>query len=167
MTLNRWIMAAAGIAFVLPAYAGQKENPAPRAPAAVGGPETVIYRVSGVRDNGDPDGTGVATSFHCTNLSTVDETLRIVVRDDDSTIVANDAFTLTPFRTWTASTHFTNVYAEDASLATGNVNQGMGSIAATTLNMVCSVVTVNAASANISGVSLHLVRLSPIPGSQE
>src|SRR5262249_39929881 len=70
MKAIHWIIAAAALAFVLPAEAD----------AAVGDPEMVIYRFPGVADNGGGAGVGVATVFHCTNFSGVQETLRIVTR---------------------------------------------------------------------------------------
>jgi hypothetical protein len=65
-----WIIAAAALALVQPTPAS----------AAAGGPEVIIYRFPGVRDDGGPSSIGVATVFHCTNFSGVPETIRFVTR---------------------------------------------------------------------------------------
>src|SRR5262249_19517505 len=60
----RHLIAVAAVAFALPAQAG------------INDPEVLIYRVSGVIDNG-----GFGTTVFCTNFSGVDERIRIAVRD--------------------------------------------------------------------------------------
>ena len=93
MIALRWIIAVAAIALALPAH------------GAVGDAEQILYRVSGVRDNGGADNTGVATSFHCTNFSGVFETIRFVIRGANATVLANTALGLNHLETGTMSTH--------------------------------------------------------------
>jgi hypothetical protein len=140
--------------------------PVPPARAALGDAEVIIYRFPGVRDNGGADNTGVTTSFHCTNFSGVPETIRIVVRDFDGTLKANVPFVVIHLATLTASTHSATLYS-DAVLTTGVVAQGTAAIAATSINVICTAVTLDAASASPNGFALRGIRFSPVPGSQE
>lgn len=139
---------------------------APPARTALNDPEVIIYRFPGVRDNGGADNAGVATSFHCTNFSGVPENVRIVVRDFDGTLKGNMAFAVTHLSTLTVSTHPTALYS-DAQLASGNVAQGTAAIAATSINVICTAVTLDAASASPNGFALRGIRFNPVPGSQE
>ena len=158
--------AVAILSAILPAQAQDKPRQA-NAPFAITSPLKTIYRVSGLRDNGGGAELGVAASFHCTNFSAVPERIKFLIRDDDSTVRANVNFDLTAFRTWTASTHFTGVFAEDASLATGILNQGSAIIQSTSPNVHCSAMIVDAAAAVPEGIALHMVRFNPATGSQE
>jgi hypothetical protein len=148
-------LAIATLAFALPVQ------------AHVGDAEIVLYRVSGVYDSGGADNTGVATTFFCTNVSGVPETIRFVVRSAGGSLVVNVAFTINHLQTLTVSTHFTVRFGEDASLATGGVNGGTAAIAATSQHMTCSAMIVDAAAAVPQGIALHLLRYNPIPGTEE
>jgi hypothetical protein len=170
MKILGWIVALAAIAFALPVHAQDRVHQGTGAipPAAVGGPLALTYVISGVRDNGGSLNTGVATSFHCTNTNTVSEQIQIVVRKFDGTITSNNTFTLTSARTHTASTHGTVAFNEDAFLSEGIViDQGMAFIFATSQFVFCSAMITDASTAGPVGVSLHMVRFSPLSGTQE
>jgi hypothetical protein len=140
----------------------------PAMPRLAGGDELILYRFPGVRDNGGPNFDGVATSFHCTNFSGVDETLRFVLRNKDGTVWANFAATVPHLLTYTVSTHNTGAFLEDAFLSPGVlINQGTVAIAATSTSIVCTAMIVDASAANPIGVSLRGIRFNPAPGSQE
>jgi hypothetical protein len=154
MKAIHWIIGAAAFASVQPAQAG------------VNSPEVIIYRVSGVRDDGGPSFTGVATVFHCTNFSGVDESIRIVIRNAAAAIVVNSGSGILPhLNTVTFMTHGNRAYG-GANLVTGVV-QGSAAIAATSVNVVCTAMTIDASLGNPVGVPLHMVRFNPIPASQE
>jgi hypothetical protein len=160
------------IALVLPAQAQNRTRataPSAAAPAAVGDAEIVIYRFPGVLDDGGSANQGLATVFHCTNYSGVTETLRIVVRDFDNTLVGNVAVLIEHLVTKTLATHPTTVYIEDEVLLPVGVavQQGTAAIAATSKDIVCTAMTVDAASASPVGISLHPVRFNPASGTQE
>jgi hypothetical protein len=142
--------------------------PAQPAQAAVGDPELILYRFSGVKDDGGGSFTGVATSFHCTNFSGVMETIRIVVRHNNSNLVANIALDIPHLRTFTMSTHVTSLYVsgELGVLNTGFVH-GTAAIAATSTSITCTAMTVDAASTKPAGIALRGIRFNPAPGSQE
>jgi len=150
------VIAAAAIAAGLSAPAS----------AATTDPEIVIYRFPGVRDNGGAQNTGVATAFHCTNFSGALEQVRFVTRLTDSTLVSNQTLFVGHLQTPTAMTHLTAAYL-GANLATGPVVQGTTAISATSINIICTAMTIDASTAAPLGVALRGIRFSPIPGSQE
>ena len=121
------IITAAALACVLPAAAN----------AATTDPEVILYRFSGVLDNGGGIGAGVATAFHCSNFSGVPETVRIVVRDSNAGQAANTAFGINHLQTKTFTTHAVTLYAQ-ITLGTGVVLQGTAAIAATSTSIVCT-----------------------------
>ena len=117
-------------------------------------------------DDGGQTNVGVATTFHCTNFSGVVENLRIVIRDAQGTLKTNNLLGLNHLNTLSISTHNTLLYNE-VGLNTGAVTQGTAAIAATTTNIICTAVTVEAASSSPIGLALRGIRFSPAPGSQE
>ena len=148
----RSMIAVAALAFTMPAQAAQ------------GDPEIIIYRVSGVLDDGASNGT--ATSFHCTNFSGVTENVRFVVRGPGAVILFNNFFPIIHLHTLTVSTKEVVIYS-DVSLGTGPVQQGTAAIAATSVNVTCTAMQVLPQGALPQGIALHMTRFSPIPGTQE
>lgn len=127
-----------------------------------------IYRTSGVSDNGAGPNVGRATSFHCSNLSPVAAQIEFRIRNHDGTFAADKIFSVNSFNTFTASTHFTAVFFDDAVLSPGTlIDQGTASIFSTTPQLVCSAMIVDASSPTPVGISLHLQRFQVLPGSQE
>jgi hypothetical protein len=150
------MITALGLAFVLPvpADAGQSD------------PEVILYRFPGVADSG-VDFTGAATSFICTNFSGAAETIRFVTRGPTGSLLGNSAVTINHLNTITASTKSTALYLDNVNLSTGVVNQGTTAIAATSTNIICTAMTIDAAASLPNGFALRGIRFSPIPGSQE
>ena len=147
----RYTIAAAALAFTVPAHAG------------INDPEVTLYRVAGVID----ENSGFATSFICTNFSGVIETVRVVVRAADSTLKANVPFNVAHLNTVAFSTRDVILYANDINLNTGVVNLGTAAIAATSINVTCNTVQVQFANTNPITAPLHMTRFSPIAGTQE
>jgi len=154
MKAIHWIIAA--LACVQPAQAATTD------------PETLIYRFPGVFDSGDPDNTGVATVFFCTNFSGVLENVRIVTRQSNADIVINKVFALSHLTTLIAVTHPTFAYSDGgpSNMATGFI-QGTAAIAATSINIICTAETIDATTAAPVGVAKRGIRFNPVPGSQE
>src|SRR5262249_51248992 len=129
---------------------------------ALGGvddPEVIIYRFSGVRDDGAVAGAGVATVIHCSNFSGATESLRFVLRGFDATIKKNTAIPIAHLNTLMAITHVTMAYPGIfVALATGAVFGGMATIAATSTNIVCTANTIDASTASPVGVPLRAIR---------
>ncbi|HET7681127.1 MAG TPA: hypothetical protein VFK79_13470, partial [Xanthobacteraceae bacterium] len=68
----------------------------------------------------------------------------------------------------TLSTHFTRMFFEDAVLSPGEaINQGQAEIFATSVDIFCSVMIVDAEVVFPEGIELHLVRFNPMPGTLE
>jgi len=151
------MIAALGLALVLSAPAD----------AALNDPEVIIYRFPGVRDDGSAANVGVATVFHCTNFSGVTESVRFVTRTPLGALVINANFAINHLQTMTTSTHSTAAYG-GGSLSPGTaLTSGTMAIAATSMNIVCTAMTIDASAAVPTGVALHGIRFSPVPGSQE
>ena len=151
------MIAALGLALVLPTTSD----------AATTDPEVIIYRFPGVSDDGGGTFAGEATVFYCTNFSGVTETIRFVTRTRDAALVSNRSVGLAHLGTITAATHFPALNAGTFPLDTGAVAGGTTAIAATSTNVVCSAMAIDAANAKPVGVALRGIRFSPVPGSQE
>jgi len=152
------MIAALALTLVLPAAAD----------AGVNDPEIIIYRFPGVRDDGGTNDVGVATVFHCTNFSGVEENIRFVTRAQDGTLLQNTTGRILHLSTQTFVTHFTLAYTfHQASMVTGAVTQGTTAIAATSINIICTAETIDASTAVPVGVARRGIRFSPVPGSQE
>jgi len=154
MKAIHWIIAAAAIACAEPVQ------------AAVGDPEVIIYRFPGVRDDGGGTNAGEATVFHCTNFSGVTETIRFVTRNTTGTLLQNSTDSIPHLATRTAVTHPTVAFANNLNLAT-SVVQGTTAIAATSTNIICTAMTIDASTTAPVGVALRGIRFNPVPGSQE
>ena len=150
------MIAALGPAFVCPAPAdaGQFD------------PEVIIYRFPGVKDDGGANLVGVATVINCTNFSGATEVIRYVVRDDESAIRFNSTALVIHLTTVAAVTH-TNAAYTGGNMSTGFINTGTIAIAATSINIICTAMVLDAANSKPTGVALRGIRFSPIPGSQE
>jgi len=154
MKLVHRMIAIAALLLTLPAQAASTD------------PEIVIYRFPGVLDNGGAGNTGIATAFHCTNFSGAQENLRIVVRDADGTIRRNFAQLINPLQTIALAPRPMAIYT-GVAFTMGFIQQGTAAVAATSVNLICTAVTVDAASASPVGFSLRGIRFNPAPGSQE
>ena len=154
MNSLRSIVAVAALATYLPAQAATTD------------PEVIIYRVSGVVDTGGGGGTGIATAFACSNFSGVPETVRFVVRGPTAALLANAPFTVAHLNTITVTTRAVAMYVEEI-LNTSLVNLGTAAIAATSVNVTCTAMQVNAEIVSPVGIALHMTRFNPVPGTQE
>src|SRR5262249_31704715 len=110
------------------------------ASAATTDPEVLVYRFPGVRDDRSGVNSGVATVFHCTNFSGVDETVRFVTRFSSGGLASNAAVTIHHLATRSVSTHLVAAYDNEFSLDTTAVGpaltdpgQGTTAIAATSV----------------------------------
>jgi len=155
MKVVNWITAAAALACAQPVQAG------------INDPEIIIYRFPGVLDDGGATNVGEATVFHCTNFSGVDENIRFVTRNSAGSLQSNEVLQIAHLATRTASTHVNVPYATNLDLHTGLVSQGTTAIAATSINVICTAATIDAANPKATGVALRGIRFSPVPGSQE
>ena len=151
------MIAALGLAFVLPAVAD----------AGVNDPEVIIYRFPGVADTGTAAFTGTATVFLCTNFSGVPENIRFVTRGAGGNLLQNNVVGIPHLVTRTVATHEVIAYITDQLLNTSSVSQGTTAIAATSINIICTAMTIDAVNSKPDGIALRGIRFSPVPGSQE
>jgi hypothetical protein len=156
MKILPWLMALAGMIFCMPADAATTD------------PIQLIYRASEAFDSGGS--LGVATTVSCTSGSNVDENIAVVMRDAGATVKGTQTVTVHSGNTVTWSTHSVFMFGgADISLATGAF-LGYLAIGSTTTSIFCSAMMVNAGSAVNSmpiATALHLVRYSPVTGSDE
>jgi hypothetical protein len=156
MKTIHWTIAAAAFAFVQPAQAG------------INDPEVIIYRISGVADSGGAAQTGLVTAFHCTNFSGVPENIRVVVRTTGSGLLANSALIVSHLSTATWTTRETALFFETSVMNAAPIGQGTAAIAATSVNVLCTAMLLDASKAfEPQGIKLHMLRFSPIAGTQE
>lgn len=163
---------AISIGLMLTAYAGaqslRKEGGSGQvAPLATTDPYKVVYRVTGVTDDGDASNAGVATSIMCTNFSQSTEYVQYNVlrySGSEAMVIFGTVFLR---GTITASTHYTNIFYDGVNLNTGAMNQGSIVVSSTTINIHCTAMIVDAASTVPNGIALHMVRFNPHPGSVE
>ena len=140
---------------------------APTASATTFPTLTTIYVGSGVRDSGGADNVGIATVFHCSNVSGVTTTIRFLVLNHVGGIAGSLSVSVAHGRTQTAPTHNTAAYSEDGSLATGLVGEGVINIESTQSGVFCNAKTIDASAGFPDGVTLPLVRVNPHPGTVE
>jgi len=136
------------------------------ASAGVNDPEVIIYRFPGVRDSGTGPALGVATLFFCTNFSGATENIRLVTRGETGSLLQNNVFLIGHLFTRTFATHLVAAYTSN-DLSTSAVDPGTTAIAATSTNIICTAMTIDAANVRPVGVALRGIRFSPVPGSEE
>lgn len=174
MALRRWIIIGAALACVLPAYSQERPKPpaVPLASQAATSPLTLIYRIAGLRDDGDGPGAGLATTISCSLFSKVAEKISFDIRDWSGAQKFNGTFDISAptapakSRNYTVVTHINSSIAHDTSLNTGDLRQGTAYVYSTTTNIACSAFILDA-SAKAQGIGLHLQRFNPISGTQE
>jgi hypothetical protein len=154
------LFAIATIAAVIPAQAQQK---------AITDPVEIIYRVTGLRDDAEVTGTGVATVFSCTNFGTVAERVKFVLRDWDATVLVQRTYDVGAKQTLRVGSHSVNAFGLDDTLTPGtSLNQASALISSSAPEkIVCSAMIMDAAAAYPEGIALPLVRFNRAPGSQE
>jgi hypothetical protein len=133
---------------------------------AASGPFQVLYIFPGVTDNGATPFTGIGTAVHCFSFSSVQETIQYVVRNNVGTIAINTTQNINSFGTITAVTHPIAIYG-GFEIGTGQVQQGVLGISATSTNIVCTAQILDAGASAPNGIELHGTRFNPISGSQE
>lgn len=138
------------------------------APMATTDPEMMIYRVAGVVNSSTTTMSGAATSFMCYSNSAANEKVRIRILNWNGQLEGDIYYVIQSKRTLTFSTQLTALLAEDAVVAGGKViNQGTAAIIATSKEVYCSAMVVDAAATVPNGIALHMVRFNPAPGTVE
>ena len=131
---------------------------------------TTIYVGSGVRNTDDIADAGIATSFHCTNVSGQTADFRFLVLNINGSVAGSVVSTAVPHgRTRTVSTHGTIVFGNESATSAGTIiEQGSINIEATQSAVFCTAAVVDAGNAiPLFTMPLHLVRVNPHPGTVE
>jgi hypothetical protein len=127
---------------------------------------TTTYVGAGVADSGNNPGVGIATAFHCINVSGVATSVRFVVLSATGAVVASITRAAAHGATVSVATHTTSSYFA-SDLATGLVSQGGVNIESLQSGVFCNAMTIDAADSEPVGVTLPLVRVNPHPGTVE
>jgi hypothetical protein len=128
---------------------------------------TIIYRASGVTDDGQGEEVGIATAFHCTNFSNKKVRIKFLLRGRDGALVSAKFGEILPKATYIATTHDTQIFGSDVFLSEGISFEGSIQIAATHPNVLCSAMIVDATTDETMGMNLPMVRYNPAPGTTE
>jgi len=143
------VSAALAIGMATPALAAQSD------------PEVLIYRFPLVLDD-----LFAATVFGCTNFSGATENIRMVTRSANGALATNQVFSIAHLATISVSTHSPMAYFAQP-MNTGVLSQGTTAIAATSINVICTAVSIDVEAKAPVGVALRGIRFNPAPGSQE
>ena len=127
---------------------------------------TTIYVAAGVRDDGDIGDEGIATVFMCSNVSGQTADVRVLILGNTGALVDQATFSPAHGATTTVSTHVTSSFANELSIDSGVVAQGVVNIEATQSGVFCTAMIVDAADGG-EMAPLHLVRVNPHPGTVE
>ncbi len=150
-----------------------EESPLPRSTARAFPNMTLIYRASGVIDNrypgyGNPTYIGSATVVTCTNFSTSSQYINMRFVNYDGTNIRELSFIRSRGLSYTVATHAVGAFPASMYLVQPvSYSGGSLEISATSPAVICSAVVVDSAGTNAAGISLHLVRFNPYPGTQE
>ena len=128
---------------------------------------TTIYVGSGVFDDGG-GAAGVASSFHCSNVSGVTVSVRVLVLNAIGASFGDGTVNLAHGATATLSTHLTEIFNDSDLGVIFGVKQGVVNIEATNSAVFCTAVVVAAGgSLPVFMSPIHLVRVNPHPGTVE
>jgi hypothetical protein len=135
-------------------------------PSAVGGPQRIVYRVSGLRDTASTVTPDIASFVTCTSFSNVAEDIRIIATGFAGTRLADVTASVPARNTVTFATHPILMFSA-FNLNTGAISQGSATLLSTTINILCTAGIVNTGSYAVDGIALHMQRFSAFPGSVE
>jgi hypothetical protein len=156
MQIKHWLTALVAFVSALPTVTQ----------AATTDPYQLIYRASGVADDGTA--SGVNTIVVCTNYSTVTENVAIIFRTETGASAYYSPAPVASAASIVVSTHASFVYSTAINAATGNIGGGYLSVGSTTTSLVCSAMIglLNSVQPN-STTSLHMQRFNPEANSVE
>jgi hypothetical protein len=130
---------------------------------------TTIYVGTGVRDNGGGDNSGLATAFHCSNVSGTNVQIRFLVLRDDGSGAGAITRPVPHGGSITVSTHLTAFFIEDDVVSPSIViGRGVINIESTESAVFCQAyITEAATTVPDSAIPLKLIRVNPHPGTVE
>jgi hypothetical protein len=130
---------------------------------------TTIYIGTGVRDNGGGDNSGLATAFHCSNVSGNIAQMRFLVLGDDGSGAGEITRSVPHGGSVSVSTHLTAFFVEDDIVTPGiSIGRGAINIESTESAVFCQAyITEAATTVPDSAIPLKLIRVNPHPGTVE
>lgn len=127
---------------------------------------TTIYVGSGVYDDGGSAALGNATAIHCSNVSGVAASVRVLILSQSGTVVGSGTQPLQHGQTLVFTTHAVSAFVQFL-LNTGSLKTGVVNVESTQSAVFCTAMIVEADSVDLNGVQIHLVRVNAHPGTVE
>jgi hypothetical protein len=127
----------------------------------------LVYRASGVLDDGGLPNLGAATVFHCSNYGPTSTVVRVQIFNGAGELAADMSLTLGSNITRTFSSHQTLAFEDYIWADPGVIKQGSARIFSTSLKVLCTAAVVPADTAIPQGAVLHLSRFNPQAGQEE
>jgi hypothetical protein len=130
---------------------------------------TTIYIIAGVKNSSGGSDTGTATAIQCSNVSGVTTSIRFLVLGAGGNVLnAVTANGVPHGATIERSTHLTAAYNNEVALITGTgLSAGVINIESLESGVFCTAAIIDASLENPLGVTPHIVRINPHPGSVE
>jgi hypothetical protein len=132
---------------------------------------TTIYVMAGVKDSGNiAENVGVATAIQCSNVSGVTTDIRFLVLSATGSVLGSSTAMNVPHG-WTIerSTHLTAAFtSEGPPLIAGiPLSSGVVNIESLQSGVFCTAAIIDASTVAPDGVTPHIVRVNPHPGTVE
>jgi hypothetical protein len=124
---------------------------------------TTIYVGSGVANNGSV----VATTLHCSNVSGVSAGIRFLFLGPSGVVEGTHAASLSHGQTYTLSTQDVPIFVENFVFDFIVLNEGVVNIESTNSAVFCTGKVVDPSVFGAIGFALPLVRVNPHPGTVE
>jgi hypothetical protein len=130
---------------------------------------TTIYIITGVKNSGDGADQGVATAIQCSNVSGVTTNIRFLVLNAGGAVLASVTNNnVAHGQTIERSTHNTEAYLSEGVLIPGtSLSSGTVNIESLQSGVFCTAAIIDASLSAPVGVTPHIVRINPHPGSVE
>jgi hypothetical protein len=127
---------------------------------------TTIYVGTGILDDGGSNGSGIATSFFCSNVSGLTANVRYLILNEAGGVLFNSApLPLSHGASSVVSTHGTVL--TEGVMGVGALNTAVVNIESTQSGVFCRAALVNAAGPRHDSSPISLVRVNPHPGTVE
>jgi hypothetical protein len=132
---------------------------------------TTIYVITGIKDSGGADNTGAATAVQCSNVSGVTTTIRYLTLSASGTVLGtvtrNNVAHGETVENSTKGTFAYNNEGLDLIPDMASISAGVLNIESLQSGVFCTAAIIDASNVVPIGVSPHIIRVNPHPGSVE
>jgi len=128
---------------------------------------TTIYVGSGLRDSAQGPNSGLATVIHCSNVSGLTASVRMLLLHSNGSIAGAHTFnSVAHGSTVSLATHPVAAY-DGTDLNVLEINSGAVNIESTQSGVFCNAAVIDASGAVVVAIPIPLVRVNPHPGTVE